>query len=131
MACFSLLHTLCWEINYCFIASVRLSSYGRLQEVAKQDVCDSSFSSSYQTAKCMCNLLVSFITFSVKTFTAETQTRPTLVAMLNSKRHVIDAPWCVYRKTHHNCFIGIRLDQAMLQLLLLQCCKVGGVVYVF
>ena len=77
------------------------------------------------------SLLVSSITFCVKTFTAETQTRPTLVAMLNSKRHVIDAPWCVYRKTHHNCFIGIRLDQAMLQLLLLQCCKVGGVVYVF
>ena len=55
MACFSLLHTLCWAVNYCFIASVRLSSYGRLQEVAKQDVCDSNFSSSYQTAKCMCN----------------------------------------------------------------------------
>ena len=55
MTCFSLLRTLCWAVNYCFIASVCLSSYGRLQEVAKQDVCDSSFSSAYQSAKCMCN----------------------------------------------------------------------------
>ena len=54
------------------------------------------------------SLLVSSTIFSVKTFTAETQTRPTLVALLNSKRHVIDAPWCVYGKIHHNCLIGIR-----------------------
>ena len=65
-------------------------------------------SSSKLIVKFGSSLLVSAITFSVKTFPAETQTRLTLAAMLNSTRHVIYAPRCVYREIHHNNLIGIR-----------------------
>ena len=47
---------------------------------------------------------ISSITFAVKTFTAETQTRLTFASMLNSTRHVIHARPCVYREIHRSCW---------------------------
>ena len=75
-----------------------VAKYGRSVREETIAACNSSFS----TLRWLSSSLVSSITFTVSTFTAGTQTRIGLAAMLNSTRHFKYAGPCVHREIHHS-----------------------------